>query len=219
MPSPDNRSAHPSNHPKVRASDTGVIPSPPAAPGDGAALDTLTADEIEARLEATTRDLKYHVQALKHEAATVLDDVNVGGRPAMDIVRGHKEAALAAAAGAGATLGLLWGLWKRSRRRPDPPDEHIEFVRARLAVALDEAAERVARGESVDHAMRRSMRAVPAVFGDSKRPEPVVHSRQTLLDVALTTAVGFGVKTALDLLARRYTDSDEAFEALADAAD
>ena len=197
----------------------GAIPGPPAAAGDGVSLDTLTPEEIKARLAARERDLKYHVEALKHEAATVLDDVNVGGRPLMDIIRQRKQIALAAGAGVGALVGIVLGLRARAKRRPPQGEDHVEFVRARLALALDEAAERVARGETVDQAMRRSMKAVPAVFGDSKPPQPAHHGKQTLTDVALTTAIGFAVKTVMDLAVRRYTPSDGTFDAIADAAD
>lgn len=196
----------------------GPIPGRPSSLGNDVSLDTLTPDEIKARLAARERDLKYHIQALKHEATTVLDDVNVGGRPVMDIIRQRKQIALAAAASSGALIGLLWGLRARAKRRPEPGEDHIEFVRARLAIAVDEAAERVASGETVDEAMKRSMKTMPAVFGDSKRVRPV-NAKQTLTDVALTTAIGFAVKMVLDQAARRFTDSDGTFDVLADAVD
>lgn len=195
----------------------GPIPSPPVDIGGHDSLDTLTAEEIRARLAARERDLRYHVQALKHEATAVLDDVNVGGRPVMDWIRQRQPAALGAAASVGALLGIALGLRARARRRPEPIGDHIEFVRARLTVAVDEAARRVARGEPVDEAMERSMKAVPAVFGDAQRPEPA-QTNQTLTNVALTTAVGFGVKTALDYAVRRYTSSDGAVDAVVDRA-
>ncbi len=197
----------------------GAIPGRPASLGNDVSLDTLTPDEIKARLAARERDLKYHIEALKHEATSVLDDVNVGGRPLMDLIRQRKQIALAAGAAAGSLLGLVWGLRARAKRRPEPTGDHIEFVRARLDAAVEEAAGRVARGESVDEAMKRSMKAMPAVFGDSKPPRPAQNQHQTLTNVALTTAMGFAVKTALDLATKRFTDSDETFEAIAEAVD
>ncbi len=197
----------------------GPIPGPPVDVGDDVDLDSLTADQIRARLAARERDLKYHVEALKHEAQTVFDDVNVGGRPLMDRIRQRPVAAVGLAAAAGALVGVLLGLRKRAKRRPARTEDHVEFVRARLDLALDRAAERVARGASVEKAMQASMATVPAVFGDVKAPEAHHTSHQTALDVALQTAVGFGVKTAMDLAIRRFSDSDGTFDALADAAD
>ena len=196
----------------------GPIPGPPTVLGQGASLDTLTPDEIKARLAARERDLKYHIQALKHEATTVLDDIVVDGQPLIDRIRQRPAAAFGGAAAVGALLGVLLGLRSRSKHRIEPPEAHILFVQARMDAAIDEAAHRVARGESVDAAMQRSMKTMPAVFCDSKPPKPI-HGRQTLTDVAMTTAMGFAVKTALDMLTKRFTDSDETFEALAEAAE
>ena len=197
----------------------GPIPSPPVTVGDDVALDQLTADQIRARLAARERDLKYHVAALKHEATTVFDDVVVDGRPLMDRIREKPRLAVGVTAAAGAFVGMLLGLRARAKRRVTPPEDHVEFVRARLAVALDEAAGRVARGASVEKAMQASMATVPAVFGDVKVPEHHHRAaRQTALDVALQTAIGFGVKTAMDLAVRRYTPSDGTIDAITDAA-
>lgn len=195
----------------------GPIPGAPVAL-DGASLDTLTPDEIKARLAARERDLKYHIQALRHEASTVLDDVEVDGQPLIDRIRQQPAVAFGGAAAVGLLIGALFGLRSRAKRRVDPPEEHILFIKARMAAAIDEAAHRVAGGDSVDEAMKRSMKTMPAVFGDSK-PPTTGNSKQTLTDVALTTAMGFAVKMALDLATKRFTDSDETFEALAEAAE
>ena len=197
----------------------GPIPSPPVTIGDDVALEQLTADQIRARLAARERDLKYHVAALKHEAATVLDDVVVDGRPLMDRIREKPLVAFGAAAAAGALIGMLLGLRARAKRRAPVPEDHIEFIRARLAVALDEAAAKVAEGTSVEDAMQSSMKSVPAVFGDSKPFEPHRTAKQSAFDVALQSALGFGVKAVMDQVIRRYTDSDGTLDALADAAD
>ena len=198
---------------------TGAIPAPMTDADGDVALVQLGADELRARLLARERDIKFRVEALQHEAGLLLDDVNVGGRPLVDIIRGDTPRALGVAGAVGAAVGLLLGLRARAKRRPDADDE-IDFVRARLAVALDDAAERVARGEDVDEALRRSMDAVPALYGDASqlRPRPRSTRRQAL-DVAVTTAIGFGTKVLLDQITKRYTPHEETLSALADAAD
>ena len=201
-----------------------VVPDPPAA--DGPPLDTLTAGELQARVDARERDLKYHVEAIKHEVQTAIDDVQAKvdevqevGRPITDWVREGPVFALGVTAAAGALVGMLLGLRKRATRRPERTEDHVEFVRARLELALDQAARRVGRGASVEQAMQASMATVPAVFGDVKAPTTHHVGRQTALDVALQTAVGFGVKTAMDLVIRHFSDSDGTFDALSDAVD
>jgi len=176
----------------------------------------LSADEVRQRLIARERDIRYHLDALKHEALTVFDDVNLGGRPVIDRIRERKEEALALAAGAGVVVGLLFGLRARAKRRPDEEDASVQLIQARLNVALDQAAHRVARGAEAKDAIEGAMETMPVVYGDgSKIPRPRSAAQQAV-EVAVTTAVGFGVKTALDLLVRRYTPHDETFEALAE---
>lgn len=209
----------PNSKTNTPANTLGPIPGPPVNIGDDVALEQLTADQIRARLAARERDLKYHVAALKHEAATVLDDVVVDGRPLMDRIRERPAVALGIAAATGAVVGSLFGLRARAKRRAPVPEDHIEFIRARLATALDEAAAKVARGTSVEDAMQSSMSSVPAVFGDSRAPESYHTARQGAFDVAFKSALGFGLKAVVDYLIRRFTDSDGTVDALTDAAD
>lgn len=205
----------------TRAADafTAPIPSPPVQVGDDVALDQLSPDEIRARLAARERDLKYHVQALRHEAATVIDDVNVGGRPLMDIIRGNPVLSVVTAVGTGALVGLVLGLRARAKRRP-PTDDEIDFVRARLALALEDAAQRVAAGTSVEVALRRSLDTVPVMYADASEVEPAPRStRHQVFDVVMTSVAGFAAKSALDLLTQRLTGHEETFSAVADAVD
>lgn len=205
----------------IEKNEVGPIPSPPVDIGGGVSLDQLTPEQIKARLAVRERDLQYHVAALKHEATTVFDGVVVDGRPLMDRIRERPDLYLGGAAAVGTLVGTLLGLWARARRRPAEPEDHVEFVRARLDLAVDRAAERVARGASVEQAMEASMATVPAVFGDVRRPErlSLKGPNQTAFDVAVQTAIGFGVKAVMDVLVRRYTDSDGTLDALVDATD
>ena len=191
----------------------GPIPGPPVDVGEGVALDQLTPEQIRARLAARERDIKYHVAALKHEATTVLDDVNVGGRPLMDLIRQRKPIALGAGAAVGAVVGILLGLRARSKRKPAPSEDHVEFVRARLALALDRAAERVARGASVDQAHAgvdgHGPRRVRRRQGAAAAPPPRLVTGRPRSTWLVQTAIGFGVKTAMDYWRPgRWTDSE-----------
>lgn len=208
---------NPGPNSKLPAEQTGpgIVPAPPASTGT-ADLDSLTADEIRARLDARQRDLKYHIQALKHEAATIADDVNIDGRPAMDYIRERPILYVAVTAGVGALVGSLFGWRARRKRVAARPEDDIDFIRARLAHALEDAAEYVAEGEDVEASIRRSMDSMPVIYGDSNTAPKT--SRELAFEVALTSAVGFAVKKAGDLLVRRYTGHDGTIDALEDAA-
>ena len=194
----------------------GAIPSPPGTADLSKAQ--LTADEVRMRLQARERDIQYHLQALKHEAALVFDDVNVDGRPVMDVIRERPAWALAVSAGAGAVVGLLWGLRRRARRRP-VTDEQIAFVRARLDVALDRAARHVARGDDVETALERSMEDMPVLYGDASKLRTPRTSRQVASDAAVSAAAGFLAKAVADAAVRRFTGAEGTLDALADAAE
>lgn len=176
----------------------------------------LTADQVRQRLIARERDIQYHVDALKREAMTVLDDVNIEGRPLMDRVREKPELFVASAAGVGAFVGMLLGLRARAKRRP-ATDDDIDFIRARLGVAMEEAAHHVARGTDPEQAIRKAMASMPVAYGKEAKAHQT--ARQQAFGVALNTAVGFGVKAVLDVVVRRYTGHDGSLDALADAGD
>lgn len=176
----------------------------------------LSADEIRQRLIARERDMQYHIDALKHEASTVLDDVNVGGRPLMDRIRQRPEVVVLAAAGVGAVIGALFGLRARRKRRPDH-DDAVDFIRARLAVALDEAADRVARGDDVETSIREAMDSMPVAYGDSLgAAHQAKSSFREAVDVAVKSAVGIGAKSLMDVAIRKYTGHTGVADALDD---
>ena len=176
----------------------------------------LTADQVRQQLIARERDIQYHLDALKHEALTVFDDVNVDGRPLMDRIRQKPELFVGAAAGAGLLIGSLFGLRARAKRRP-ASDLEVGFIRARMHLALEEAAHRVADGEDPEGALRASMKGVPAAYGDSGAGRTRGDSSTVkAFDVALQTAVGFGVKALLDIGIRRFTGHDGTLDALTD---
>ncbi|OZC02684.1 hypothetical protein [Rubricoccus marinus] len=196
------------------------LPSAHVELGDGVDLSSLSAEDIRARLNATQRDMKFRIQAIKHEVAHVADDVNIDGRPLSDRFRERPLAALALAIASGATLGLLWGLRRRSKRLPSR-DERTDVVQYHVAALLDAAALRVARGASADEALQAEVRKRPVVFVPREDETTLAGqpgAKKQAFDVAMKTAVGIGVKTGLDLLTKRFTNHEEVFEALADEA-
>lgn len=169
----------------------------------GMDLDAMTPEDLQAQLVARERDMKYHLQALKGELTEVIEDVNVAGRPLSDRIRERPLEALGLSAGVGAVLGIALGLVARSRRRV-PPDDGLDFTRARLAMLIDEAAYRVASGMSSEQALRVTAKTVPAVYMDRDPRLPVPQSpTQQALGLAWKSALGFATKTGLDLVTKK----------------
>ncbi len=172
-----------------------------------------TAAEIRARLDARTQAIGDRLASIKHELTTV-QDVTVAGRPLLDHVRRRPLEAAGLTLAAGLVVGLLAGFRARSRRRP-PADERTEVLRLYVAQLLDAAAQRaVARGEEAEEAIERVLAKKPPLIYYAP---PEARRRSTFaetFDVAVKSAMGFGVKVALDRLAQRITQEDELFAAL-----
>ncbi len=184
------------------------IPAPPAALSTDD-LSQLSPEDIQARITARERDMKYRLAAIKHEVASLGDDVTFAGRPLLDWIRERKVLAVGVAAGAGALVGILWGVAKRESRRPDP-DDQIDFIRARMTSLLDEAAHKVARGASTEDAMRHAMRSAPIVYTDAPARDsmPAAQTKSSVrqtIDVAVKSMLGFALKAATDQLTQKLT--------------
>lgn len=204
----------------ARAEAPLVVPSPPR-PGDMEDLASLTADEIQARIAAREKDIRYHIRALKQEVTTIGEDVNVGGRPLMDRIREQPLLVVGAAAAGAAALGLLSGWLKRRARRPEPEDA-FDLARLRLQHVLDEAAARVQRGDSPERALQRSLGGAPLIYAPTvgkAAEEQAKSSTRQVLDVGIKTLFGFAVKAGTDQLTQALTGKQETLSALADAAD
>ncbi|MEM0963081.1 MAG: hypothetical protein AAGK21_11170 [Bacteroidota bacterium] len=202
--------------PSKNTSIQGSMPSALPAASDLSA-ELLSADDVKARLDAREKDIKYHIEALQHETLTLFDDVNVGGRPLMDRIREQPLLATAATLGVGLLLGGLMGLRARSKRLSARPEDAIDVIRIKLAAVREDAAQRVARGTSVDDAIRQSMRSMPVAYGDATGAgAQAVSSTKQAVDVAVKSAVGFLAKAAADQLVRKYTSHAGTIDALTD---
>ena len=170
----------------------------------------LTQQELRGELEARKLRLDQHLSGLQSELTVA--DVNVGGRPILDYVREKPLVVAGVAAGVGMLAGIVTGLMKREA--PEPPSERDLWMSAYLNDLLDESAHRVQRGEDSDAALRRSLRRrAPVVVLEADEP-PVVKRQSSLGGLLLKTALGFGVKFALDQVAQQVTSESELFEAM-----
>lgn len=198
------------------------IPAPPAALSTDD-LASLSPEDIQARITARERDMKFRLQAIRHEVRSMGDDVVVGGRPMLDLIRDHKEAAIALALGAGALVGLLWGAARREKRRPDV-DDQVDMIRVRMASLLEEAADRVSRGTSTDEAIDRAVRAAPVVYMPGRETSSAAASQakssvRQAVDLAVKSAIGFASKAAMDAATKKFTGHATTGEALKAADD
>ncbi|MFP4269580.1 MAG: hypothetical protein ACLFTL_03315, partial [Alphaproteobacteria bacterium] len=83
-------------------------------------LTRLPSREIRAQLAARERDIKYHLESLKHEVTTAAD-ITVGGRPLPEVARENAFRNALVTLGVGLAIGLLRGLRKRAGVAPRRP--------------------------------------------------------------------------------------------------
>ena len=176
-----------------------------------------TVDQLRELVEAREQDIRDRLQSLQHELTTVAD-ITVDGKPLPDYIRARPFYHTGLALAGGLVLGLLTGFRARAKRRPEM-DEREEVLRTYAAFLLDDAAYKVAGGEQADPAVRKALSKRPPLVYYEPPPPPKRSSVGETLDVAVKTALGFGIKFGLDRLAQKYTHEDELFSAVKEAAD
>lgn len=185
---------------------------------DKQAKKALTQDELRAMVEARKDRLQYHLAGLESEVT--MADVTLGGRPVLDYVRERPLLAAGVAAGFGILAGLLYGLARREP--PAEPDAHSLWMGAYLKDLVDDAAHRVRRGADADAALRRALRQRAPVVVIEEPPSATREARSSLgsaFDLVLKTAMGFGVKLAMDRLAHQLTGEEEVVSAVQHASE
>lgn len=177
---------------------------------DDAKKKTLTQHQLRAELEARKHRLDHHLSGLRSELTVA--DVNVGGRPILDYVREQPLLVAGIAVGVGAVAGLVTGLM--GREAPEEPSDFDLWIGAYLDDLVDDAGSRVQRGEGADVALRKALRRRAPVIVMEPEAEPVKARAGSMFSVLLNTALGFGVKFALDRMAREMVGEDEIVEAM-----
>ena len=170
-------------------------------------------DDLRERLEGRERSIRNHLEGLKNEVT--IADVNVGGRPVLDYVREDPLRAVGVAAGVGLLAGLVTGLM--GREEPDEPGEHDLLMSAYFNDLLDDAGSHVRGGDESETALRKALRhRAPLIVLEA--PEEATKKRAaSMFGAVLNTALGFGVKLAMDRLAQELTGEDEIVDALNEA--
>lgn len=174
---------------------------------------SLTQHELRTELKARKDRLEQHLAGLQSEMT--IADLNVSGRPILDYVRERPLLAAGVAAGVGLLAGVASGL--RARPEPEPPSDHDLWMSAYLDDLIEESSFRVRNGEDAATALRKALRKRAPVVVLEAEPTPQAQARGTV-SMLLNTAVGFGVKLALDRVAQRLAGDDEIVHAMEDAA-
>jgi len=180
------------------------------------AEEVLTLSEIRERLAARERSVGDRLSALRAEV-TRIDDVTIAGRPALDHVRAHPVGALASAVAVGALVGVVAGLLGRAMRGEE--DEQESVMRMLTTSVVDDAARRVALGDDPQRALQRVVRRRAPMVSYTPPAPAAAGAIRSSFDMALKSAVGFGLKAGLDMLTKQLTGKPEVLGAVSDASE
>lgn len=175
---------------------------------------TLTQSQLRAELETRKNRLDHHLAGIRSEVTFA--DLNVGGRPVLDHVREQPLLAAGLALGAGVLVGLVTGLM--GREAPEAPGERELWLSAYLDDLIEEGGSYVRRGDDSASALRKALRRRAPVIVLESEENPRAQARGTI-GLVLNTALGFGVKLALDRIAQQLTGEEEIMNAVNEAAE
>jgi len=190
---------------------TPATPIPPPNPVVIGAKPTPA--QLRAEVERAENAFKHHLSGLRSEMT--LADVNVDGMPLFDHVRERPLFVVGVTAALAAALPVLIGLLRRERPAPDRP---AQWWDAYVADLIDDAAYRVQRGETSDAAFRRALRKrAPVIYVEPappSTPSALRSSTASAMSTVINTGLGFGLKYAMDRLAKELTGHPELFKAM-----
>lgn len=153
----------------------------------------LNKDDVRAQLDNRKETIQLRIDALEGEVSTTGDAVR-------DAVLGHPLVI----AGAAVAAGLLVGFLFKGSRRGKGPDAHRALVDAYIDAVANDAHRYARRGRTTDDAVREALQdRVPLVVYEASAHGERSSLLARLLNLTLSTAVGFGVKAGIDFLSHR----------------
>lgn len=178
----------------------------------------LTKAEVQAELQRKRESIEQRVGAIEGEAKSTGAAVQERAQAQWARVKAHPLESVGAAGAAGLVLGLLWD-WRRRRKHRDRYGlgrSHTALVDDYLDALRDDVRYRVASGEDVGEAVRRSLQdRVPLIVQagavDGERKGVLRES----FDLFVRTLFTLFVKYAADTLALQYLPDGEARAAAA----
>jgi hypothetical protein len=150
-------------------------------------------EAVERRLQMKNKHIEGHLEALQEEVTTIAPSI---GKAIFE----HPLVSVGGALVAGLAVGLIFGGRKRAKPDLTLKGTHRVLVERYLDALIKETRYRVAKGAEAGEAVHAALAdRVPLIVyeGDSeKRPGVLSQS----FDMIVKTALGFGVKLALDYI-------------------
>lgn len=150
---------------------------------------------IERQLASKEEQIKRRIDGLESEIVTTPAAV-------LAAIRKNPWLGVGAAVAAGALVGLIFG---GRRKKSDVPAAHQALVTGYVDAVADEVRKGVRRGKDPEEVVKKSLlERTPIIVYAPESPERGAREQAGFLsqvgDLALKTALGFAVKTAIDFV-------------------
>jgi hypothetical protein len=148
--------------------------------------------ELESELKEKAAELEAQINALN-------DELSEAKRKVVELVKSKPWLVLGGTLVAGLFVGLLFG--GRRRVIPRMEDGHRAFIDAYIDAVVSDARHAIVSGEETGEAIRMALQdRVPVIVYSQESKAKAPGLFRQLLELSITTGVGFGVRSALERL-------------------
>lgn len=150
---------------------------------------------LERRLAVTEEQIKRRIDGLENEIVSTPAAIR-------DAIRKNPWVGVGAAVAAGAVVGVIFG---RKRKKSSVPPAHQALIEGYISAVADDVRRGIKRGKDPEDVVRKSLHEKTPVIvytpnDVTARASQQVGMMRQVADLALKTALGFAVKTAIDFL-------------------
>ena len=166
----------------------------------------LNREEVELQLQAKTDSIAQRIDAIQAEITTTGDSIR-------DAVIGDPVKTVGIAVGAGLVVGLLFGGSGGSKKDDAPSQKYRALIDEYIESIAEETRRKTMKGKDAADAVKVALKdRVPVIVYNSEAGHKEDGFFGEALDLVWKTALGFGVKFAIDFATARFglTDIAEA---------
>lgn len=152
-------------------------------------------------MEKSDLDSEFRSRAEELEAQinSLNEDLSAAERSIGDVVRANPLLVLGGTLVAGLLVGLLLGGRRRRHALSRAGNEYRTFIDAYIDAVVDDAKHAVISGEETGEAIRQALQdRVPLIVYSRDNAVRAPGLFRQLLELSVTTGVGFGVRSALE---------------------
>ncbi len=166
----------------------------------------LSKEEVELQLRAKSDEISRRIDAIQ-------DEITNTGEQVRQAIFENPLVTVGASVGAGLLVGLIFG-GSGSKNKPDTAKRYRSLIDEYIEAIADETKKGAKKGKDAGEAVKGALKdRVPLIVYQGASPKEERGFFADALDLVFKTALGFGVKMAIDYGVARF-GLDDVAEAL-----